>query len=60
MDDNIYALLDLVSAGFLLWLRAKHVQRQWLRVILLILAVLLVYPAVNMVYVGVKQFVSGS
>ncbi len=57
---SIVSLVTLLIAVAVLWLRAKRVHRPWIRTLLLILALLLLLPALYEVfYIGAMDAVKG-
>ena len=59
MSNSMNVLVYLALAGLLLWIRHARAKQSWQRTLLLVLAVLLAYPAVNLCYIAAKRFFAG-
>ena len=58
MAELLTALVGLLAAGIVLWVRRTHVRRGWVRILLLVIAALLAYPALNACYIAAKRFIA--
>lgn len=59
MSDLMMAAVYLVLAAGLFWIRQTREMRPWQRRLLLILAIVLAYPAVDLLYIATKRFIAG-
>ena len=58
MDEPGLAVLGLILSGVLLWIRRGR-RKFWQRALLLVLALLLAYPALNYSYIAAKEIIAG-
>ena len=55
MSDIGFAIICLLLAILLDRIRARWIQQGWLRIAVIILMLLLMLPALNMLYTTIKQ-----
>jgi hypothetical protein len=55
VSESGFTIICLLLAILLNRIRARWIKQGWLRIVVLILMLLLIYPALNMLYMTIKQ-----
>jgi hypothetical protein len=55
VSDLGFAIISLLLAILLNRIRTRWIKQGWLRIVVLILMLLLIYPTLNLLYMTIKQ-----